>query len=166
MKWSSSITTSVSWQYSSLFNYLYHCIVIIFLHSCLILYWVKTLIHFECDDDLSIYLSIYLRQLSHFYILLFINSSLCWLQTLRILFTHLRTMSAVNYIIKNTAEVGRGGFRRLLMTLYVYVWWKISVLLQQASKGSRRPSLRCHRGAVVIKPLAPTKMQQTRNNFC
>lgn len=76
-------------------------------------------------------------------------------------------MSAVNYTNKNTAELETGGFCRLLMTLYVYVWWGISVLLQQASKGSRRPALRCHSGAVVIKPApaAHMKIQHAKERF-
>lgn len=69
--------------------------------------------------------------------------------------------------MKNTAELETGGFCGLLMALYVYVWWRISVLLQQASKGSRRPALRCQSGAVVIKPppVAQMKIQHTWNNF-
>lgn len=53
------------------------------------------------------------------------------------------------------------------MTLYMYMLWRISVLLQQASKGSRRPALCCHSGAVVIKPptVAQMKIQYTSTDF-
>lgn len=67
---------------------------------------------------------------------------------------------------KYTAALETGGFCRILMTLYVYVWRRLSALLQQASKGSRRPALRCHSGAAFSKPLPVAQMKiHTRKAF-